>query len=132
MQQPTGSTRQAEQSWGMKPASESMPVTTTFTIEGYRIREYRGVVRGIIVRSPTIAQGIMGGLKNIIGGRIGAYTDMCETARQQAYELLMQHAREVGANAVVGLRYDASEVVSKGSATEVLCYGTAVVIEPQR
>ena len=110
----------------------NMPVTTTFTIEGYRIREYRGIIRGIIVRAPTIAQGIVGGLKSIIGGRIGAYTQMCEQARQQAYELMILHAQEVGANAVVGLRYDASEVVSKGSATEVLCYGTAVVIEPER
>ncbi len=106
-----------------------MPVTTTFTIEGYRIREYKGVARGIIVRSPTIAQGIVGGLKNLIGGRIGAYTEMCEQAREQAYELLVEHAREMGANAIVGMCYDASEVVSKGSATEVLCYGTAVVIE---
>jgi uncharacterized protein YbjQ (UPF0145 family) len=110
----------------------NMPVTTTFTIEGYRIKEYRGIIRGIIVRAPTIAQGIVGGLKSIIGGRIGAYTQMCEQARQQAYELMISHAQEVGANAVVGLRYDASEVVSKGSATEVLCYGTAVVIEPER
>ena len=106
----------------------NMPVTTTFTIEGYRIREYKGIARGIIVRSPTIAQGIIGGLKNIIGGRIGAYTEMCEQARLQAFESLVQQAREMGANAIVGLRYDASEVVSKGSATEVLCYGTAVVI----
>nr|WP_298864960.1 YbjQ family protein [uncultured Gimesia sp.] len=108
-----------------------MAVTTTFTIEGYKIKEYKGVVRGIIVRSPTIAQGIVGGLKNIVGGRIGAYTEMCEQARQQAYDLLLEHAHELGANAIVGLRYDASEVVSKGSATEVLCYGTAVVIEPE-
>ncbi|WP_366918897.1 YbjQ family protein [uncultured Gimesia sp.] len=109
----------------------NMAVTTTFTIEGYKIKEYKGVVRGIIVRSPTIAQGIVGGLKNIVGGRIGAYTEMCEQARQQAYDLLLEHAHELGANAIVGLRYDASEVVSKGSATEVLCYGTAVVIEPE-
>jgi uncharacterized protein YbjQ (UPF0145 family) len=109
-----------------------MPVTTTFTIDGFKIREYKGVARGIIVRSPTIVQGIVGGLKNIIGGRIGAYTDMCEQARQQAYELLVQHALEMGANAIVGMRYDASEVVSKGSATEVLCYGTAVVIEQEK
>lgn len=107
----------------------NIPVTTTFTIEGYRIREYRGVVRGIIVRSPTISQGIVGGLKSIIGGRIGAYTEMCEQARQQAYELMLDHAKALGANAVVGLRYDASDVGgTKGS--EVLCYGTAVVIEP--
>jgi uncharacterized protein YbjQ (UPF0145 family) len=109
-----------------------MPVTTTFTIEGYRIRQYLGVVRGIIVRAPTIAQGIMGGFKSIIGGNIGAYTEMCEQARQQAYDLLIDHARAVGANAIVGLRYDASEIGGKtGSATEVLCYGTAVVIEPE-
>lgn len=107
----------------------SLPVTTTFSFEGYRIIEYKGIVRGIIVRSPTIAQGIVGGLKNIIGGRIGAYTEMCEQARSQAYDLLIEHARAMGANAIVGLRYDASEVVSQGSATEVLCYGTAVVIQ---
>ncbi len=106
-----------------------MLVTTTFSFDGYRIKEYKGVVRGIIVRAPTIAQGIVGGLKNIVGGQIGAYTEMCEQARGQAYALLIEHARAMGANAVVGLRYDASEVVSRGSATEVLCYGTAVVVE---
>lgn len=106
-----------------------MQVSTTFTIEGHRIKEYKGIVRGIIVRAPTISQGIVGGLKNIIGGRIGAYTEMCEQTRQQAYDLCLQHARDLGANAIVGMRYDASEVVSQGSATEVLCYGTAVVIE---
>ena len=109
-----------------------VPVTTTFTIDGYKIVEYKGVVRGIIVRAPTIAQGILGGLKSIIGGQIGAYTEMCEQARQHAYDLLIQHAVEVGANAVVGLRYDASEVGGKTAATEVLCYGTAVVIEPEK
>ena len=107
-----------------------MIVTTTFTIEGHEIVEYKGVVRGIIVRSPTIAQGIAGRLKNIIGGQIGAYTEMCEQTRQQAYDLLLVHAQQLGANAVVGMRYDASEVVSQGSATEVLCYGTAVVVRP--
>jgi uncharacterized protein YbjQ (UPF0145 family) len=109
----------------------SIPVTTTFTIEGYRIAQYLGVVRGIIVRAPTISQGIMGGLKSIIGGNIGAYTEMCEQARQQAYTLLVDHALSVGANAIVGLHYDASEIGGKSSsATEVLCYGTAVIIEP--
>ena len=107
-----------------------IPVTTTLSIDGYRIKEYRGIVRGITVRAPTIMQGILGGLKSVVGGRIGAYAEMCEQARQQAYELLIQHARELGANAVVGLRYDASEVVGRESATEVLCYGTAVIIEP--
>jgi uncharacterized protein YbjQ (UPF0145 family) len=112
-------------------SGHGFPVTTTFTIEGYRIRQYLGIVRGIIVRSPTISQGILGGLKSIIGGRIGAYTEMCEQARQQSYDLLIDHARALGANAIVGLRYDAAEIGGKtGSATEVLCYGTAVVIEP--
>jgi uncharacterized protein YbjQ (UPF0145 family) len=106
-----------------------MIVTTGFTIEGYRIREYKGIVRGIIVRSPTIAQGIAGGFKSIIGGQIGAYRQMCEQARQQAYDALVQHAAELGANAIIGMRYDATEVVSQGSATEVLAYGTAVKIE---
>jgi uncharacterized protein YbjQ (UPF0145 family) len=109
----------------------SFPVTTTFTIEGYRIRQYLGIARGIIVRSPTIAQGFMGGLKSIIGGHIGAYTEMCEQTRQQAYELLIDHARAIGANAIIGLRYDASEIGGKFAATEVLCYGTAVIIEPE-
>jgi len=113
------------------PAQSSMPVTTTFTIEGYRIRQYLGVVRGIIVRAPTISQGILGGLKTIVGGRIGSYTEMCEQARQQAYELLLDHARSLGANAIVGLRYDASEIGKGAGATEVLCYGTAVVLEPE-
>jgi uncharacterized protein YbjQ (UPF0145 family) len=108
-------------------------VTTTFTIEGHQIVEYKGVVRGIIVRAPTIAQGIVGGLKSLIGGQIGAYATMCEQARQQAYDLLLQHAQEVGANAVVGLRYESSEVGGKAAAaTEVLCYGTAVVVRPIR
>jgi uncharacterized protein YbjQ (UPF0145 family) len=108
-----------------------IPVTTTFTIEGYRVSRYLGVVRGIIVRAPTIRQGILGGLKSVIGGRIGAYTEMCEQARQQAFDLMIDHAVKVGANAVIGLRYDASEIASRSSATEVLCYGTAVVIEAE-
>ena len=106
----------------------SIPITTTFEIEGYRIVEYKGVVRGIVVRAPTIAQGILGGLKSVVGGKIGAYTDMCEQTRSDAFEHLIEHAEQVGANAVVGFRYDSSEIAE--SATEVLCYGTAVVIEP--
>ena len=105
-------------------------VTTTFNFDGYVIKAYKGVVRGIVVRSPTITQGILGGLKSFIGGRIGAYTEMCEQARQQAYDQMIAHARELGANAIVGCNYDASEVGGGGrsSATEVLCYGTAVVV----
>ncbi len=104
-----------------------MLITTTFDFAGYRIIEYKGLVRGIIVRAPTIVQGIVGGLKNIIGGRIGAYTEMCEQARQQAYNVMIEHANQMGANAIVGVRYDASDVHSV--ATEVLCYGTAVVVK---
>ncbi len=105
-----------------------MIASTTFTIDGYEISECKGLVRGIIVRSPTIAQGILGGLKNIIGGRIGAYTQMCEQTREQAYEAMVKHAEEMGANAIVGVRYDASSVESHGASVEVLCYGTAVVV----
>jgi len=104
-------------------------VSTTFDVQGRRVRDYKGIVRGITVRAPTITQGILGGLKSIIGGRIGAYTEMCEQARQAAYDLMVQHAREIGANAILGVSFDASEVASRASATEVLCYGTAVVLE---
>ncbi|MGH7241908.1 MAG: YbjQ family protein [Phycisphaerales bacterium] len=106
-----------------------MLISTTFHLEGYRIVEYKGIVRGIIVRAPTIKQGILGGLKSIVGGNIGAYTDMCDQARQHAFDILIEHATAVGANAVVGLHYDASELGGAAAATEVLCYGTAVIIE---
>ncbi|MCX6955639.1 MAG: YbjQ family protein [Verrucomicrobia bacterium] len=106
-----------------------MLASTTFDIPGYEITEHKGLVRGIIVRSPTISQGIMGGLKNIIGGQIGAYTTMCEQTRGQAYEAMERHATQLGANAIIGIRYDASSVEPKGAAVEVLCYGTAVVVQ---
>src|SRR5256886_5909131 len=99
-------------------------VSTTFDVQGRRIREYKGVVRGITVRAPTISQGILGGLKSIIGGQIGAYTEMCDQARQTAYDLMIEHAQQLGANAVIGMSFDASEVAARASATEVLCYGT--------
>ncbi len=105
-----------------------MLVVTTFEVQGYQIAEYKGLVRGIIVRSPTIAQGILGGLKNIIGGKIGAYTEMCEQTRQQAFDSMIQHAAQLGANAVIGARYDASDIGGQTAATEVICYGTAVVL----
>ena len=108
-----------------------MNTTTGFDFEGFKIVEYKGLVRGITVRSPTIFQGLLGGLKSIIGGRIGAYTEMCEQARQHALDGLIEHAKQLGANAIIGIRYDASEVGGSESATEVLCYGTAVVIAPK-
>ncbi|HEY8900408.1 MAG TPA: YbjQ family protein [Chthoniobacterales bacterium] len=108
-----------------------MKTTTGFDFEGYVITDYKGLVRGITVRSPTLVQGLLGGLKSIVGGRIGAYTEMCEQARQHALDSLIEHATQLGANAIIGVRYDASEVVSRESATEVLCYGTAVSIRPR-
>src|SRR6266705_1159484 len=89
---------------------ETLQTTTTFSFDGYRIGEYKGVVRGIVVRSPTLGQGFLGGLKQIVGGQIGAYAEMCEQAREQAYDLLLQHARALRANAIVGVRYESSEV----------------------
>ena len=108
-----------------------VPVTTTFSIDGYKIVGLQGHRSGDHrPRARPSARVFVGGLKSIVGGNIGAYTEMCEQARQQAYDLLIQHATQIGANAVVGLRYDASEVGGNTSATEVLCYGTAVVIGP--
>lgn len=107
----------------------TIPCTTTFSFEGHRITEYKGLTRGIVVRAPTIAQGIMGGLKKVIGGKIGAYKTMCEDVRREALEELLKHAEDIGGNAVVGLRYESSEVAE--GATEVLCYGTAVTISPE-
>jgi uncharacterized protein YbjQ (UPF0145 family) len=104
-----------------------MIVTTGNEVAGHTITKYLGVVRGIVVRSPTIAQGIMGGLKQIVGGNIQQYADVCEKARQDAFELMVQHAEEHAANAIIGMRYDATEF-SVG-VTEVLAYGTAVRIE---
>jgi uncharacterized protein YbjQ (UPF0145 family) len=107
-----------------------MIVATTMSVEGHRIVEYKGLVRGIIVRAPTISQGILGGLKSIIGGNIGSFTEMCEQARQQAYDLMIDHATSMGANAVIGVSYDAAEIGGqRSSSTEVLCYGTAVRVE---
>lgn len=109
-------------------AASDIKVTTTMNIDGYKVKEYKGIVRGLIVRSPTIAQGFFGSLKSVIGGHIGSYTEMCEQGRQQAYDLMIDHARSMGANAVLGLHYDTSEVGAQLGATEILCYGTAVVI----
>ncbi len=101
-----------------------MIVTTGNEVAGHTIAGYIGIVRGIVVRSPNIAQGILGGLKQIVGGNIESFADVCEAAREEAFERLVQHAMERGADAVIAMRYDATEF-SQG-ATEVLAYGTAV------
>ena len=101
--------------------------TTAFTVDGYRIVRNLGVVRGIMVRSRSIFGTIGGSLQTLVGGNISLFTSLCEKTRNEAFELMLQHAQELGANAVVGVRYDANEVMQ--GVTEVLCYGTAVVVE---
>jgi uncharacterized protein YbjQ (UPF0145 family) len=102
-------------------------VTTAFTLDGYRITTNLGLVRGIVVRSRSIFGTIGAGLQTIVGGNITLLTELCEKTREQAFELMMQHAAQMGANAIIGVRYDATEVMQ--GVTEVLCYGTAVVVE---
>src|SRR3982750_1331181 len=102
--------------------------TTAFELPGYRIVKTFGVVRGIIVRSRSIVGTIGAGLQTLIGGNITILTNLCEKTRQDALEQMLEHARGLGANAVIGLRYDATEIMQ--GVTEVLCYGTAVVVEP--
>lgn len=103
-----------------------MIVTTGFEVQGKEIAEYLGVVRGIVVRATGIGRGIIGGLKSIAGGNIEEWSHVCEQARMEAFNRMVQHAHEVGADAIIGMRYDATEF-SQG-ATEVLAYGTAVRI----
>jgi len=105
-----------------------MIVTTGNDVAGCTIQAYIGIVRGIVVRSPSISQGLLGGLKQIVGGNIESYANVCEAAREEAYERMVQHAEEHGANAVIAMRYDATEFSDR--ATEVLAYGTAVKIAP--
>ncbi len=103
-------------------------VTTAFAIDGYRVVRTLGVVRGITVRSRSIFGTIGGALHTIVGGNITAFTKLCEMTRAEAFEIMVQHASEIGANAVIGMRYDATELMS--GVSEVLAYGTAVVMEP--
>ena len=104
-----------------------MMVTTTFTLDGYRVAKNLGVVRGIVVRSRSLLGTIGAGLQTIVGGNITLLTNLCEKTRGEAFDLMVAHAEELGANAVLGARYDATEVMS--GVTEVLAYGTAVVVE---
>jgi uncharacterized protein YbjQ (UPF0145 family) len=106
---------------------ETMMVTTSQELPGYRIVRNYGIVRGIIVRSRSLLGSIGAGLQTIIGGNITILTELCENTREEAYELMMQHAAEHGANAVIAMRYDATEIMQ--GVTEVLAYGTAVQVE---
>jgi uncharacterized protein YbjQ (UPF0145 family) len=103
-------------------------VTTAFGFEGYRITANRGVVRGIIVRSRSVIGSFGASIQTLFGGNITLYTQLCERAREEAFEIMVQHGGQVGANAIIGMRYDANEIAQ--GVTEVLAYGTAVVIEP--
>jgi uncharacterized protein YbjQ (UPF0145 family) len=101
--------------------------TTAFTLEGYRIVQTLGLVRGITVRSRSVFGTIGGSLQTLLGGNISLFTELCEKAREEAFEMMVQHAQAEGANAIIGIRYDATELMQ--GVSEVLCYGTAVVVE---
>jgi uncharacterized protein YbjQ (UPF0145 family) len=101
--------------------------TTTFELDGYQTTKNIGVVRGIVVRSRSVIGNIGAGIQAIFGGNITLFTNLCEQAREEAFDMMMKHAEQLGANAVVGVRYDATEIMQ--GITEVLCYGTAVVVK---
>jgi uncharacterized protein YbjQ (UPF0145 family) len=101
--------------------------TTAFSLDGHKLNKTLGVVRGITVRSRSIFGNIGAGFQTLFGGNISLYTNLCERTRSEAFELMLRHAQQLGANAVIGIRYDATEVMA--GVTEVLCYGTAVVVE---
>src|SRR5215470_17610818 len=104
-------------------------VTTNIELSGYRVTRNLGVVRGITVRSRSLVGNIAGGLQTLLGGTISIYVELCEKTREEAFQKMLQHAAERGANAIISVRYDANEVI--GGVTEVLAYGTAVVVEKQ-
>ena len=103
-------------------------VTTAFELPGFRIVQNLGVVRGIVVRSRNVFANIGASLQTLVGGNITVWTNLCEQTREDAFDIMIQHASELGANAVIGARYDANEIAT--SATEILAYGTAVIVEP--
>ena len=103
-------------------------VTTALSLPGYRIVRSLGIVRGLTVRSRSIVGNLLGGLQSLFGGNITIYTKLCERARSDAYQLMCTHAQQQGANAIISMHYDATELMA--GLTEVLCYGTAVLVEP--
>jgi uncharacterized protein YbjQ (UPF0145 family) len=120
-----------EQGTALYKSLMKYPMTSTsFTIEGYRIVKQLGVVRGVTVRSRSIVGRIGADLQTILGGNITMFTELCEKTRAEAFDMMFSHAEQIGANAVIGIRYDATEVMD--GVTEVLCYGTAVVVEPEK
>ena len=107
--------------------TDTMLITTSTSLEGYRISKQLGLVRGITVRSRSIIGNMAGGFMTIFGGRSAIFTELCENAREEALQLMIAHGKEMGCNAIINMRYDANEVMS--GLTEVLAYGTAVVVE---
>lgn len=105
-------------------------VTTAFEIDGYRIVRNLGVVRGIVVRSRSVLGTLGASLQTLVGGNISLFTELCEKTRSESFDLMIEHASELGANAIIGARYDATEIMQ--GVTEVLAYGTAVIVEPIR
>ena len=103
--------------------------TTAFELPGNRVARNLGVVRGITVRSRSIFGTIGGSLQTLVGGNISLFTELCEKTRAEAFDMMLKHAEQIGANAVIGIRYDATEVMQ--GVTEMVCYGTAVVVQPQ-
>jgi len=117
-----------EQASSRRPPEMYRLTTTAFTLDGYKIVKSFGVVRGITVRSRSLFGTIGASLQTLVGGNITLFTELCEQTRAEAFEMMVAHARELGANGVIGVRYDANEIMQ--GVTEVLCYGTAVVVEP--
>jgi uncharacterized protein YbjQ (UPF0145 family) len=105
-----------------------MHASTTFELPGFRVTKSLGVVRGITVRTRSLPMSIIGSLRTLFGGRAGIFSDLCESAREESFQLMVSHARKLGANGVIGIRYDTGPMVG---AAEVLCYGTAVHVEVQ-
>jgi uncharacterized protein YbjQ (UPF0145 family) len=112
------------------PAVLDSMVTTAFTLDGFTVERNLGIVRGIIVRSRSVFGTLGASLQTLVGGDITLFTNLCEETRSHAYQRMAEHAAQKGANAVIGVRYDATEIMQ--GVTEVLCYGTAVVVKPAR
>jgi len=124
---PYNSRQSALSSQGNDALLTDAMVTTAFELPGYRVVESLGIVRGIIVRSRSVVGNFLGGIQSLFGGDITVYTTLCEQARQDTYRDMLKHARQKRANAIIGVRYDATELMP--GLTEVLCYGTAVMVE---
>jgi len=124
---PYNSRQSAPSNQGSDALLTDSMITTAFELPGYRVVESLGIVRGIIVRSRSVVGNFLGGIQSLFGGDITVYTSLCEQARQDTYRDMLKHARQKRANAIIGVRYDATELMP--GLTEVLCYGTAVVVE---